>query len=191
MDRLKNGLPPRLRAIIYQEDEDSKILAEKIVAILEEFSVHKIPIYPHTAIRNSLGNSETDEGLLIVAGQIGNGTALLSLSRDLRGLHHGPRQYLVGVQFSKQRADIISLKRNIEFSSLKANICLNIYKACSLGPHLEISFESDRRFLKQIRGLTGISRLSSQIFANTMAAAVSPNRNRADTDVLTIPPISL
>jgi hypothetical protein len=186
LHQLKNGLPPRLGGIVFQNDIDSKEMATLVRTILaNEFKLTNVPTYPHTDIHSNIGSAAVEYGLLIVAAQIGKGTSLLSLSRDLRGLHNGPRQYLVGAQLAHQNLDIVSLKKNIEFSSLKSNIVLNVFKSCSVGPYLENSFDSDRKLLRRFKSLAAIPQISARILASSGIASprLLPGKSSLDLEL--------
>jgi hypothetical protein len=164
LHELKNWLPPRLIAIIAQDDESSMLFAESVRELLKNnFELGGLEIIKATEVNGKVNPENADRGLLILASQIGKGTSLLSLSRDLRGIHTGPRLYLVGTQIASLKNDIVSLQKNIEFSSVKANIRLRIFRSCAIGPHLESSFEDERKFFKRHKGFTAIPQISQRI----------------------------
>jgi len=155
--QLRNGLPPRLFAIIVQDDVDSLLFGRWVRKLLnKEFNLKDISIFNAAKAASEIKQANSEFGLLILATQIGKGTELLSLSRDLRGLHNGPRQYLVGAQITPLKNDIISLKKNIEFSSIKATIKLSVFRACAIGHHLENSFNAEKNFFKKFRSVKKI-----------------------------------
>lgn len=124
-------LPVSVKKVIYQNDLPSKELGKYCVCLIENAIGNQIPLVCADSIRCC--EFEDGEGLLIVAAVIGRGTKLLSLSRDLREHHKGPRQYLVGFHLAERMDDEMRLKSNLEFTPKKWNIELNTMEFLALG----------------------------------------------------------
>lgn len=124
-------LPVSVKKVIYQNDVASQKLGEYCVTLIEKAISRKVPLISSDNIESS--KFEEQEGLLIVAAVIGRGTKLLSLSRELRELHKGPRQYLVGFHLADRLGDEARLKSNLEFTPEKWVIELNTLEFLALG----------------------------------------------------------
>lgn len=124
--------------LIYQPDQSSRVLAQHIGYMLVALgspvprilSVHEV-------------SSETispKDALVAVGVVVGRGNALLSLSRELRNLHQGPRLYVIGAQVAESESYIGTFDKNLKHSSAGAVIDVLRMQACLINDAVAESF---------------------------------------------------
>ncbi len=82
--------------------------------------------------------------VLIVAAVIGKGTKLLSISRDLRDIHTGAKNYLVGFQVSDSIFDYEKLRKNLEYSSNKSKNIFSSMDSFAIGTSLANTYRNEK-----------------------------------------------
>lgn len=149
---LEQKVPASIRAIVYQNDSASKNIAEKCASELKIILRTNciIPLISHNEISTFASNHEKSASLLIIAAVVGRGTELLSISRDLRPIHIGARTYLIGAQVSETRSQIVSLERNLKFSSVSASIDISTFSSIAIGVSLQSSFKSEYKVISAL-----------------------------------------
>ena len=175
---LKQKVPISVRAVIYQDDEASKLLAERCAEFIKKI-LHKskpLPVINSKSIVEESGLIESDNALLIVAAVIGRGAQLLSISRDLRGIHFGARHYLVGFQIADSISDQIQLTANLKFSSKKSSINVSILESMAVGQNVGDAYRDEIQILKQWGGLESFPLISQRLASleNATGDAESP-----------------
>ncbi len=187
-------VPVSVAAVIYQDDEPSRVLAERCAVLIKTMGARLVapPIVNANTLNDENTTFQKDAGLLIVAAVVGRGTRLLSISRDLRDKHLGARHFLVGFQVSGLVADKERLRTNLCFSATKAEISLSSMEFLAIGNTLEASYDLEAKALenwsewllpeiaerrKELAQRTG---LTKGAFLPTNTVAESPLRLRRD-----------
>jgi hypothetical protein len=106
--------------IVFQDDKASKKLAQHIAHIAKLLGCSEVKVRSATKVDES--NIHRTAPIVCVAAVVGRGNALLSLSRDLRNCHTGPRLYVIGMQVTESLAALKTFDRNLTHSSHKARI---------------------------------------------------------------------
>ncbi len=157
---LKQRTPASIQAIVYQEDDASKALAELCAVELQALMAAPVQLPLISQHQLETGNASVDasRALLIVAAVIGRGTKLLSISRDLRALHTGARTYVIGAQIAETQAQITALKGNLVYSAEKAHIIVETFTKVAVGAGLKDSYLDEHsvlsRFPKNVMSAT-------------------------------------
>ena len=149
---LAQKTPASLQAIIHQDDASSLEIAKTCSKILKELMVSdwEIPCISQADLEAPPTHFDTSKALLIVAGVIGRGSKLLSISRDLRSLHTGARIYIIGAQVAETQAQILSLKRNLMYSAEKSHIAVERFSELAVGAGLSDFYNAECDFLNNL-----------------------------------------
>ena len=139
-------VPVSTKAIIYQSDDSSKKLAEYCSVLIGLQTGKRPSLYRADEI--SKDKFRREQGVLIVAAVIGRGTSLLSLSRDLRDIHKGPRNYLIGFQLGESWKDKENLEKNLKFSREGWSYNVSIMNFLAIGTTLNRSFRKEIEILQ-------------------------------------------
>lgn len=116
------------------------------------------------AIEEKSSLIDKNKSLLVVAGVIGRGSRLLSISRDLRDIHEGGRLYLVGFQVSESYEQIVRLTQNLRFSAVSAHISVERYAEMAIGGAIADSFRGESRQVDtSTLGIATVSQRSAKI----------------------------
>jgi len=150
---IRGKTPISTRLIIYQEDTGSQALANHCRDLLMSLVDRKIPIYAASEVADA--QFQRGDAVLVVAGVVGRGTQLLSLSRDLRSLHEGPRHYLGLFQCSAEIRDCEVLRKNLTFSATGEHIECSFMESLAIGIGTSKTFE-DETMLMQSLGLDSL-----------------------------------
>lgn len=135
------------RCVVHQPDEPSAALAKAISLEMATRFGLKAPAVISSADISSEAVSRHD-GLVAVACVAGRGSELLAISRSLRGIHDGPRLYLIGVQVAETRAQLDTFDKNVCHSAEKASIEIARFGSAATGASLLLSFEEEHRALR-------------------------------------------
>ena len=138
---INQHLPVSIKTIIFQPDESS----EKLARYCGELIAKHIETQPTVTSADNVSGLELkyEQGILIVAAVVGRGTRLLSLSRDLREKHRGPRQYLIGFHLGESWKDSDKLSKNLKFSREGYNYQVYTMEFLATGVTLEKSFSKE------------------------------------------------
>jgi hypothetical protein len=165
--------------IVYQNDDASLQIAQHCAKRLQDVMkrVSPLRLISDASIESRSAQPDSAGGLLVVAAVAGRGTRLLSISRDLRDIHHGARTYLIGTQIAETAAQLNALLPNLKHSAFEAEISIKRYMGIAVGPGIGDSFEEEGRLLRNIQqhfggaffarldGLTGSSQgLGNSVF---------------------------
>lgn len=164
-NELTQKVPVSVRAVIYQDDEASKLLANRCAESIKKILGKSKPL-PVINAKKIVEDSRLIAGnsaILIVAAVIGRGTQLLSISRDLRDIHFGARHYLVGFQIADSIAVHLQLKANLKFSSKKSSINVSIMESMAVGRNVGDAYSHEIQTLKQWGGLKNFPLLSQRL----------------------------
>jgi hypothetical protein len=118
--KLPHWLKAGTKQVIFQDDISSKVLAQHIAYIATQLgeTIPKIL----SAKEVSRHTIDSDAATVCVALVVGRGNALLTLSRELRNCHRGPRLYVIGAQVSESAASLQNFDGNLKYSSHGATI---------------------------------------------------------------------
>jgi hypothetical protein len=151
LDRhLRVSIPASIQGIIYQDDADSKLFADKCAEYLE--STLKLKLSAGVQVfkdDSDLSVLDKDRALLIVASVIGKGNSLLSLSRELRNHHHGAKVYLAGIQLDHSLAAAQFLVKNLTKVSDNSSQ-FHVFETFATGTALRDSFNAEIELLQKI-----------------------------------------
>lgn len=148
-----------VHAIIYQDDEASRRIAEKCADMLQEVMCRNTPLrlISSLEIESCTPPLEKDSGILVVAAVVGRGTRLLSISRDLRDIHNGARTYLIGAQIAETASQLAALPPNLKYSASGAEIRVERFMEIAVGQGMNESFEEESNILQNIQQQFGES----------------------------------
>lgn len=132
--------------IIFQDDEPSAKLAQHIGAIAEGLGCSKVDIINAKNVSNEIVNRYSP--IVCVGVVVGRGNAFLSLSRDLRNCHEGPRLYLIGSQVEESSSKLENFKRNLVYSSHNASIEVHRWGMFLSANSIRDSFQDEWNFYK-------------------------------------------
>lgn len=119
-DRVPQFLKAGTAQVIYQEDKASAKLAQHIAYIAECRGCVGVKV--RSAADVDISTIDSAAPIVCVAAVVGRGNALLSLSRDLRNCHVGPRLYIIGMQVAESLVKLRTFDRNLTYSSHKSRI---------------------------------------------------------------------
>lgn len=139
------SLKASTRKIVYQEDDSSLLLARNISAIAQGIGLRKLDLVPFGDVSNK--SIDRDAGLIAVAAVAGKGSNLLSLSRALRGLHLGPRLFVVGLQVAERGFSSTTFDANLKSSSHGAAVDVLRFHMAQMSAPISESFEAELRTL--------------------------------------------
>ena len=144
-------VPLSVRTIIYQNDKASKNLAMLCKDIIDKKLKEKdwVTLVSGDSLSSKFKPASPEDAILIVAAVIGKGTKLLSISRDLRDVHIGARNYMVGFQITETLAESVHLQSNLVYSSIASNIQFDFFDRLAIGSSLKESFDSELVFLQR------------------------------------------
>lgn len=155
-------VPLSVQAIVHQDDNDSKKLAE-ICAVRIREEKETITVISADDLENNSCHIDKEKALLIVAAVIGRGTKLLSISRSLRDIHIGARHYMIGFQLTESINDCVQLKNNLKFSAINSAINISIMESLAIGRTVEDTYKSELNFFSGREGLVSFSHLENRI----------------------------
>lgn len=145
---LEKKLPQHIRAItrqiIHQDDAGSKELAERTAVYCNEIlGIGEISLLSFTDVARDPTTVESDVGIIVIGVIAGGGSALLGVSRNLRGVHRGPRLFLIGIQVAEASSQLRTLDNNLRASAHGASIEIVRYGELAIGSSLMASFEDE------------------------------------------------
>jgi hypothetical protein len=145
--------PASVSAIVYQDDEASRQIAEYCAAKLQEVMHRATPLTLVSDAEIESRDAELDgtAGILVVAAVVGRGTRLLSISRDLRDVHWGARTYFIGAQIAETTAQLSALPMNLEHSAKGAEIKIKRFAGIAVGQGIDESFQEELQALRNIQ----------------------------------------
>ncbi|MCR9276935.1 MAG: hypothetical protein NXH85_03090 [Pseudomonadaceae bacterium] len=146
--QLTGKTPISTQLIIYQDDEGSAQLAEKCQQFLKRVSGRTIKSV--SASELDAATFADDQAILVVAAVVGRGTELLSISRDLRTRHAGPRHYLILFQVCPEIRDADVLRKNLRFSSTGQQISVSLMDSIAVGTGIAKVFREEHTVLKRL-----------------------------------------
>lgn len=149
---LEQRTPASVQAIIYQDDESSRLIADWCANELKKLMKSRklLPTISQSKIEGSEVEIDKSKALLIVAAVIGRGTQLLSISRDLRPLHSGARTYVIGAQIAETQNQITMLSRNLSYSAEKSHIDVRTFASVAVGIGLSDSYIDEHSVLTHL-----------------------------------------
>lgn len=152
-------VPASTCTLIIQNDPSSKLLSSLIT---RRAKLLGLPVKWQHIFDNDIEKKSSkickDNALLIVAGVIGKGSRLLSISRDLRDIHTGARLYVVGFQVAETLEQIRRLSQNLWFSAVKANISIERFSEMAIGSSIADSFKRESKLIdSSMLGIPSIS----------------------------------
>jgi hypothetical protein len=140
-DSLVQHLRASTRYVVYQDDEASIKLAQKIVEVGEKITKLNLELVPVSQATAQI--KKKTAGLIAVAAVCGGGAALLSLSRLLRGVQTGPRTFFIGLQVADSTEHIKTFDKNLKQSAHEAAIEIVRYGQIAVGKSVEDSFTQE------------------------------------------------
>jgi hypothetical protein len=146
-------VPLSVQAIVYQDDQASKKLAEFCALKIKKIKKAKNEIRIIKASELEGVQIDTDKALLIVAAVIGRGTKLRSISRDLRDIHSGARHYVVGFQLGESIDNDEKLKKDLQFSAKKSSITVSVMESQAIDRAVGEAYENEKNLLGDWVGL--------------------------------------
>lgn len=149
--------PASVSAIVYQDDEASRGIAEYCARKLQEVMHRATPLTLISDVVIESGKADLDgaAGILVVAAVVGRGTRLLSISRDLRDVHSGARTYFIGAQIAETAAQLDALPKNLKHSATKAEIRIERFAGVAVGEGIEESFEEEAQAFRNVQRKLG------------------------------------
>ncbi|MFP3549130.1 hypothetical protein SB861_00280 [Paraburkholderia sp. SIMBA_049] len=149
--------PASVSAIVYQDDEASLEIAKHCAERLQEVMNRATPLVlvSDTKIESSDAKLDSTAGILVVAAVVGRGTRLLSISRDLRDVHSGPRTYFIGAQIAETAAQLSALPLNLKHSASGAEIRIERFAGIAVGQGIDESFEEELQAFRNIQRQLG------------------------------------
>ncbi|MBX9893708.1 MAG: hypothetical protein K2Y09_00805 [Nitrosomonas sp.] len=157
-------VPLSVQAIVYQDDKDSKKLADICAFRIGKIKEGKeaIKVISANDLENNSCHIDEEKALLIVAAVIGRGTKLLSISRSLRDIHIGARHYMIGFQLAESINDCVQLKNNLKFSASNSVINISIMESLAIGRTIEDTYKAELKIFGS-RDLTSFSCLTNRV----------------------------
>ena len=135
------------RCVLHQDDDASRELAELLAtALATNFKLPRPSVV--AACDVSSRTVAKVEGLIAVACVVGRGSELLALNRALRGIHDGPRLFLIGIQVTESQLQLETFDKNLCHSATKASIEVVRFGQAAVGPTLLKSFEDEQTTLR-------------------------------------------
>lgn len=119
-ERVPQFLKAGTAQIIFQDDKSSARLAQHIAHIARCLGCTKVAVRGAATVNAS--TIDPSAPIVCVAAVVGRGNSLLSLSRDLRNCHVGPRLYVIGMQVAESTANLRTFDRNLTYSSHRSKI---------------------------------------------------------------------
>jgi hypothetical protein len=189
MKILEQNVPASTKAIVHQDDASSLAIAHYCAAELQRTTGASapLPLISQSQIDQADQAIHKTGALLIIAGVVGRGTKLLSISRDLRPKHTGARVYIIGAQISETKAQAVTLKRNLEFSATQSSILIFTFASAAIGASLPISYRAEAEAITNLRlesvggGLAGRLAAISGSPEGVTASAVLPSGSSLET----------
>jgi hypothetical protein len=140
------------RVLIHLDDAASTAMAEQAKAHLDEILATPVRLLKASVIgREKFDIADANAGILVVASVIARGGSLLNLSRNLRGLHFGPRLYLVGYQVVENSVQLTALVANLRQTKHGASVDVQRFGSAAIGSGLVDSYIAEQEFLSQFR----------------------------------------
>lgn len=129
--KLPHWLKAGTAQVVFQDDTSSRILAQHIAYILVQLGA----AVPKLVRAGDVSERTVDlyGAIVCVAAVISRGNALLSLSRELRNCHRGPRLYFIGTQVAESAAKVATFDSNLKHSSHEACIDVLRMHICLMG----------------------------------------------------------
>ncbi|RQM47126.1 hypothetical protein EHZ19_15850 [Paraburkholderia bannensis] len=151
--------PASVSAIVYQDDEASRAIAEYCAEKLQKVMHRATPIALVRDVEIESDDAKLDSaaGILVIAAVVGRGTRLLSISRDLRDVHSGARTYFIGAQIAETAAQLSALPMNLEHSATGAEIKIKRFAGVAVGQGIDDSFKEELHELRNIQLQLGAS----------------------------------
>ncbi|WP_148664563.1 hypothetical protein [Herbaspirillum robiniae] len=145
-------VPASLSAIVYQDDNASKAMAEECALLLKPMLKNgaKLKLISHQNLQQQKNFIDRDGGLLIVAAIVGRGSKLLSIGRDLRPIHIGAKTYLVGAQIAETQSQLSSLVGNLRYSAEESLIHVDVFASVAIGESLALSYAREQAALLKL-----------------------------------------
>jgi hypothetical protein len=143
------SIPASIQGIIHLDDADSQMFARKCEGYLLENL--KLTLSAGVRVYNDdsdLSSLDKDRAILIVAGIVGRGTALLSLSRELRTHHFGAKIYLSGAHLDYSISAAQFLKNNLTMAVDKSSQ-FHVFETFVTGTALRESFKSESDLIRR------------------------------------------
>jgi hypothetical protein len=122
--KLSHWLKAGTTQVVYQDDTPSQILARHAAYALVKLG-GKLPDLVRLG-DVSVQTIDKAGAIVCIAAVVSRGNALLSLSRELRNIHEGPRLYLIGAQVTESQSKITTFDSNLKHSSHGA--CIDVQR---------------------------------------------------------------
>ena len=106
--------------VVFQDDKASAKLAQHVAYIAELLGCEHVKVIAANDV--SATTIDSTAPLVCVAAVVGQGNALLSMSRDLRNAHAGARLYVVGAQVAESVQQLDTFDRNLKHSANKSPV---------------------------------------------------------------------
>ncbi|MCE9551533.1 MAG: hypothetical protein K8R50_11165 [Betaproteobacteria bacterium] len=134
--------------LVVQNDSSSKILSDVLTRRAKSLNIPvKWQRIFDDEIEEKSSKIHKENAMLVVAGVIGKGSRLLSISRDLRDIHAGARLYVVGFQVAETHEQIKRLSQNLMFSAVKAHISIERFSEMAIGIAIADSFKRESKLV--------------------------------------------
>lgn len=131
---VEQQIPTSVMTIIYQDDDDSKKLAQLVLELLRKNSGVRRRIRLQSDRELASTREKWKGTAVVIAAVIGKGSRLLSVSRDLRDSQQsGARIYLVGVAVAPTAKVIDDLRKNLTYSSCQDRYEVHIFRPLAVG----------------------------------------------------------
>ena len=142
---LSTQLPQRVKAVtrqvLCQDDNASRLLGQRVASYCQgTLGTPQISVSSFDEVASNPGIVQSQAGVIVVSAVAGAGSSLLGLSRNLRGVHTGPRLYLLGIQVANSSMQIKTLENNLKPAAPGAINEVLTYQQLALGPALAESF---------------------------------------------------
>ena len=138
---LSAEMPHRVKAvtrlIAFQDDPASEALATRVALYCTEtLRTEAVRCLSFSDVAENPASVPRDVGVIAVAAVVGAGSSILTFSRNLRGVHRGPRLYVIGVQVANTQAQIKTFDANLVSSAHGGVVDVLRYGSFAIGPHL-------------------------------------------------------
>ena len=170
------------RVVAHLGDAGSQAMAERVATHLAKRVGKKPLILQLTNARWAKQMASfANDGLVVCASVVARGGELLNLSRNLRGLHFGPRLFIVGFQVVDTPAQLSMLVSNLTQLKHRAAVDMLRFGEAAIGGGIGDSFAAELEFLKKV---VASGQSAPSVLKSRFEYLSSPNRRRADSCLL-------
>lgn len=113
-ERLFHCVRASTRVIVFQDDRESKLLAEQVEGYCRErLGLQELQLVSSSELEGR-SFEEREWGAIVCAAVVGRGSLLQDISRVLRDKHDGSRLYVIGAQVSETGHELKNLTDNLK-----------------------------------------------------------------------------